>query len=249
MIRFPAPFPPERLEIAELMDNPETDLVRLERTLRQFSLVNRLLSRMHGLVRHFLLRDMLEQAAADARDRLFSVLDVGAGACDIPLALVHAAHSAGIRIHVTCIDHDPRVISYARRAVRDQSAVSVVEGSAFDLDDEYDYIMGNHFLHHLKDKEITRFLDTAYHACRRRLLINDLLRSYWSLAGFAVFSAVLLPRSFSSHDGAISIRKGFRPEELKQLVDAGSWRSSRADVQVKRAIPGRVYLVATKNRA
>lgn len=240
--------PLERAAAAELMDDPAGDPIQLERTLAQFSLVNRLLSRMRTLVGTCILNDM---QAPGSHETPFRVLDVGAGACDIPLWMAGEARRRGVSLHITCLDHDPRVVDYARRIAGDHRAISIVEGSVLDLDgsDTFDYVMGNHLLHHLHDEEIPRFLDTAHRICRRRLLVNDLLRSRWSLAGFHLFASVFLRNSFALQDGKLSIRKGFVPNELAVFLRRSVWNGPGCAWSVGRAIPGRVFLVATKNAA
>lgn len=318
------------------MDDPASDPVLLERTLRQFSLVNRVLSRMDTFMYRYVLRDVMDRQAmnadsgsdptanaktygstdagvftdprarsgtradalsgvsttrnvhihsperprppadprvhanTDTRAYPVTILDVGAGACDVPLRVARRAQLAGIDLRIICLDQDSRVVRYARRVVADHPAgamVDVVEGSALELTERYDYIVNNHFLHHLSQSDIRRFLDTAWHATRRRLLVNDLLRSYWSLVGFRVFAGLFLHRSFARTDGEISIRKGFRPEELQSLARTSLWCANDAhaedntaqkeagretreavngDVAVATMFPGRVVLIASK---
>lgn len=231
-------YPRQRATTAELMDDPESDRRALERTLTQFALVNRILSRMRGLLRLHVIDDIRRRGVSSA-----TVLDVGAGACDIPLWLVNEAARSGVELRITCLDHDPRVVEFARRRTARTPAVAVVHGSVFESQTPYDYVICNHFLHHLEDGDILRFLDLSFSCCRRRLLINDLLRSYWSLIGFEVLSGVLLRNSFARFDGSLSIRRGFRPCELEQLVAASRWRGR---AHVRRTVPGRVYIVGSR---
>ncbi|SIQ28271.1 Methyltransferase domain-containing protein [Alkalispirochaeta americana] len=234
------------------MDDTLSDPTLLGRTLNQFSLINLLFSRMRGLVRQFILDDII--ASGPHREGTpISVLDVGAGACDIPLWLLAEARKKGLHLEITCLDHDPRVADYARRRTAREPAITIQEGSALEISQPFDYIMANHLLHHLTETDIALFLDRSYQACRRRLLLNDLLRSYWSLAGFSLFGALFLHRSFARADGTLSIRRGFRPDELKQLLDHSPWRSASTGqgtphplTLLGRRIPGRVFLVADR---
>lgn len=236
-------YPQERSTAPEIMDDPGSDPELLERTLGQLVLVNRLLSRMRGLLRRHLLRDMAERGEPG---RTWSVLDVGAGGCDIPIWLVRVAHRRGIALNITCLDHDPRVLQYARSRVAEYPEITLLEGSAFAIPGSYDYIICNHFLHHLTDDEIGRFLAAAHRACRRRLLVNDLLRSYWSLAGFQLFATLFLRGSFARSDGLLSIRKGFRRRELSRIIAGSPWGAPETERIIGHALPGRLYCVATQ---
>jgi SAM-dependent methyltransferase len=256
--------PLERATATELMDDPAGDPIMLERTLAQFPLVNRILTRMRALIDTFILRDMEQTAESHgettgaptakqpgSRENPFRVLDVGAGACDIPLWMAGEAKRRGISLHITCLDHDPRVVDYARRIVGDHPALSVAEGSVLNLDgnDRFDYIMGNHLLHHLSDGEIDRFLDVTHRLCRRRLLVNDLIRSRWSLVGYHLFASVFFRNSFAREDGKLSIRRGFLADELERFLQRSAWNGTgNLSWSVGRTIPGRVFLVAEKAR-
>lgn len=234
-------YPARRSQARELMDDTLSDPVLLQRTLDQFSLINRLFSRMRGLVRRCILEDIVARGTGPTGETI-SVLDVGAGACDIPLWLLAEARTRGIALEITCLDHDPRVVDYARRRTSREPAITVREGSALEIEGPFDYIMANHLLHHLTEPEIDRFLERSFRACRRRLLLNDLLRSYWSLAGFSLFATLFLHRSFARTDGALSIRRGFRPLELQRLIDRSPWAGARLGTM----LPGRICLAADK---
>ena len=238
-----AGYPTWRSDLPELMDDPSSDRRLLERTLRQFGLINRLFSRSDELLRRYLLDDMVRQGRTSA-----TVLDVGAGAGDIARRLVRSARRRGLNLSITCLDSDHRVVQYAQRNLVNEPSITVQSGSIFEpahhRAQRYDYVFCNHFLHHLKDDEIARFLDIAHRITRRRLLVNDLLRSYWAALGYKLFAALFLRASFAQHDGVLSIRRGFRPAELRRLVDGSAWVN---EATVHTAVPGRVYLLGTRS--
>lgn len=237
-------YPARRLQTRELMDDPGSDPVLLEKTLRQFALVNRFLSRMRHLLKQHVLADM-ERLKKAGITGPFTVLDVGAGACDIPLWLADQARRQGMDLRITCVDHDHRVVDYARHVLESHQEITVVHGSAMEISGTWDYIICNHFLHHLRDEEIISFLNAAAHVCRRRLLVNDLLRSHWSVAGFFLVATLFLRGSFARADGITSIRKGFRPGELTRYMQDTAWNTGAAVLETGTIPPGRVYLTAT----
>lgn len=236
-------YPVSRCEQPELMDDPSSDRRQLERTLQQFGLINRLFSRSTGLLRRHLLDDMVQQGRSSA-----TVLDVGAGAGDIARRLLQSARRRGLELSITCLDSDRRVVEYARRSLLSEHSITVRLGSIFEQvhhdGHEYDYVICNHFLHHLRDDEIARFLDIAHRITRRRLLANDLLRANWAVLGFRLFAALFLRGSFARHDGVLSIRRGFRPSELRRLVNGSAWAD---EATVHTAVPGRVYLLGSRS--
>lgn len=243
-------YPPTRLDIPELMDDVHSDTVLLERTLAQFPRINRLVSRNRTVLRREILQDMEERIARNEvpRTHRFTVLDCGAGACDLAVWLLDEAERRGITVEVTALDADPRVVAYARRTVQ-RSGIIIRQGSALDLPavPEWDYIMANHFLHHLTDEEVAQFLTGAPKAARYRVVVNDLLRSWVWLALYRIFAAVALRESFARYDGAVSILKGFRPGELRTHLAPHQHLDRDRESRVFRMFPGRVVVMVLNN--
>jgi 2-polyprenyl-3-methyl-5-hydroxy-6-metoxy-1,4-benzoquinol methylase len=146
-------------------------------------------------------------------------VDLGAGGLDIPLWLARTARASGLRLRITAVESDARVIEHVRP--RAGAAIRLVQGDALAALDgirDADYIFCNHFLHHLPAEAMPGFLRALAGAARRRFIVSDLLRSGWCYAGYAVFAGLSLHRSFAFADGLLSIRRGFRPGELNGLV-------------------------------
>jgi 2-polyprenyl-3-methyl-5-hydroxy-6-metoxy-1,4-benzoquinol methylase len=141
-----------------------------------------------------------------------------------------------------CLDHDPRVIAYARRRYPALPSVEFRLGSASELEsmESFDYVFANHFLHHLPEAEIAPTVQAMLRRTRRLLVINDLLRSGRSYFLFSLFASIFLHRSFAFSDGRLSIRKGFRPEELREML-AGIERPERLEIRLER--PARVCVI------
>lgn len=220
----------ERLELAEV----DPDLVR--RTLRQFRLINRLLSRSGALMReHFF--PIMERDP----ERCYTLLDLGAGGCDIALRAAREARRRGLKLHITALDNDRRTLPFARQAVRDYPEIGIIEGNALDLSrlESFDFIFSNHLLHHLAWDEIRIVLEQVIVKSRLAFVMNDIERSNWAYLGFTIFSALATRRSYHYHDGRLSIRRGFLPEELRDLIlDHFPDR----EIQVIERCPARVVL-------
>jgi 2-polyprenyl-3-methyl-5-hydroxy-6-metoxy-1,4-benzoquinol methylase len=223
-----------RAQDPELMDLPASDPVRLERTLRQMGWINRLLSGSRRLIRRTILEDLRRHPGR----RPYTLLDVGAGGCDIASWLARSRPS----LRFVCLDHDPRVAAYARGRCAAFPAVEVRLGSASQLEamESFDYVFANHFLHHLPDEQIAPMVEVMLRRTRRMLVINDLLRSRRSHLLYGLFAGVFLHRSFAAADGQLSIRKGFRPQELRALL-AGLERPERLEIRLEP--PGRVCII------
>lgn len=204
----------------EEMDQPDCDPERLDRTYRQFALVNRAISGWHGLYRTR-LRPLLSPGVPS------TLLDIGCGGGDLALMLAGWAARDGFRLDITGIDPDPRAYSFAEhrrpvQGVRFRQAMSaelVAEGQAFDL------VISNHVLHHLSDAELQGLLTDSVKLARRLAVHNDLRRN--ALA-YALFGAGALPMtgSYIRGDGLTSIRRSYTVAELAAVAPAG-WQAER----------------------
>lgn len=196
----------EQLELADV------DLDRLGRTIRQFKIINYLLSGSRRLLREHFFRIMAQDP-----DREYTLLDVGAGGCDNAIWAACEARRRGLKLRITALDNDTNSLPVAYQAIHDYPEISIVEGDARELDrlGSFDFVFSNHFLHHLDWDEIMVFLDSILPRTRIAFLMNDLKRSRWAYLGFTIFSGLLTRGSYHFNDGRLSIRRAFLPEEFR----------------------------------
>ena len=199
----------------EEMDRPDCDPDRLDRTYRQFALVNRAISGWHGLYRSR-VRPLLSKTGPA------TLLDIGCGGGDLDLLFARWAARDGIELRITGIDPDERAYSFAASrepapGVRFRQATSaelVAEGAA------YDVVVSNHVLHHLDARGLQSFLGDSSVLAVRAAFHNDLRRS---AAAYALFAAAALPLtgSYIRRDGLTSIRRSYTVPELAAVVPSG----------------------------
>jgi hypothetical protein len=226
-----------RAQIPELMDDPACSEERLLKTVRCFTLLNRLVSRYRPILRRWVLQDMLAQP-----DRSHRVADLGAGGCDIAVWLLRRAKKAGLDLSVLAVESNARIAEYARRMHGNTPGLTIVCQDATNLDalGDVDYIIGNHFLHHLADRDIAELLRRATVMRVRRFVFTDLHRNYRAYYLHSVLAALLFPRTLMGTDGRRSIRRGFRLRELRTLFDQAGILGR---VEVHRMMPARVVIV------
>ncbi|MFA7403794.1 MAG: methyltransferase domain-containing protein [Pelobacteraceae bacterium] len=221
----------------EKLEQPDADMRQLRRTIRQFKLINMLFSASSRLLRsHFFT--VMEQD----RDRNYTLLDVGAGGCDIALWAAREARRRGLHLNITALDNDKRILPIAHHAIRDYPEICIAEGNALELGGlgTFDFVFSNHLLHHLSWDDMAIFLESIIARTRFAFVMNDLKRSHWAYLGFTIFSGVCTPRSFHYNDGRLSIRRGFLPEELRDFIK--SYYPTKA-IDVVETYPARVVLV------
>ena len=226
------------------MDQADVSLKKLERTIRQFDLLNRLFSSAVPQFRSFILPRMLLEPG-----RVWTFLDLGAGGGDIDRALVRLCRKMGLRVRIIALDLDERILPWARQLCSGYPEIDVVQGSAFDLSlyrgnspplgGPPDWILSNHMLHHLGYPDVLRVVRESEATARFGYLFNDLRRSSWAHAGYTIFTGLFIHNSLAFIDGRLSIRRGFTPAELLQTLAP---LDPQVRPQVLTAEPARVVL-------
>ncbi len=228
----------KRIYLPELMDDPHCDPQKLVRSYQQLALINLAISRMRALLSRHILAEIVN------RQQPAHVVEVGCGGGDVLLWLAKRARQQGLQMAFTGIDTDTRALDLARHRLASFPEVAVLQlplQRLGELAQPADYLFCNHVLHHIPPSEVSHALKLMRDSTRIRLLVNDLHRSYFSYVSYSVLAAVLFHRSFTFHDGRLSIRKGFAPDELQQLARTAGFPETTA---VGTAFPGRVVLVA-----
>jgi hypothetical protein len=224
----------ERARGYELLDRPDADPRLVEEGYRFMRTVNRIGGGI-AVVRRFLEHEL----AGSPNDAPVTVLDIGAGDCDIPLSLQPWADRRGYNLRFTCLDQNPKAVELAQcRGARSAQwglphqrssggagptlpalpAVRTVQADIFGYQpqEKFDYAVGSMTFHHFTDDEIGRLIAHLRGFVKRAVLINDLRRCLLNyLACFLL--ALPLDREIR-HDGLLSIRRGFQPHELARML-------------------------------
>jgi 2-polyprenyl-3-methyl-5-hydroxy-6-metoxy-1,4-benzoquinol methylase len=225
---------------SELMDLESCNRALLERTVRQFAVFNRFFSASRGLIARCFF-DIMDKNRSSA----YSLIDLGAGGCDIDVWAAEEARKRGISLSITAVDRDERVLSVAREATAEFPEISIVKADVRDPStfDEFDFIFCNNFLHHLSWKEIGAMLKTIERRTKIAFLLNDLRRSAWAYVGYSIFTALFLKPSLAFTDGRLSILRGFQKTELSALLTK---HLPAIPVEIIRAFPARLALYRRK---
>ena len=200
---------------SELLDAPDSDPRLTEEGYRFMALVNRIGGGIRT-VRKFLAAEL----AHWPKDRPVRVLDIGVGGGDIPLAIVRWARAQGYQLEFTCVDHNANALEVTQRAIDNSGldSIQLVEADIFAYDPiyDFDYATGSMVFHHFTEDEIHRLIGHLSDFVRKALLINDLHRN---LPNYLVCSILALPLDREiRHDALLSIRRGFKPAELRATL-------------------------------
>lgn len=184
--------------------------------LREIRFINRYLGDARALRRSLLLEIERENL------REFSVLDVACGSGELLRQTAKFAVETHRAARLTGIDlHE---LSFSGSA-RDESAsfpeIKFTRGDAFRLpfaDGAFDYAISSLFFHHLNDEQIPLAFTEMRRVARRRVFVIDLHRHAAAYYLYKLFCAAFKISPLVTHDGSLSVLKGFRPGELERIL-------------------------------
>jgi SAM-dependent methyltransferase len=165
-----------------------------------------------------------------------TLLDVGCGSADLPhLLRAHLGQRlrvVGLDIKLVHLRETPpgveRVLGDVRRLPFEPRSFDVVTASLF--------------LHHFDAADVAPLLASLFALARRALVVNDLHRALVPyLFGRATFP-LLFRSPVSVADGLLSIRRAFRPAELRDAFTEAGLPS----VTIRRSFPYRLVAVAQR---
>ena len=235
-LRLPRGLRLTRSDEQELLDGPLLDREELAANLRELAMLNRLPGGTAASI------EAIEHVANGARN--LSILDLGTGAGDMPVAFARHGRRRG-RWRVVATDLRPEIVDLARARVRDESDVTVDLGDATRLsfpDAAFDVAHASLLLHHLEPHAAIAMLSEMRRVARLGVVINDLQRGVLHLAITATTVLALARSRYTRHDGLLSARRAYTLAERGRLLDAAElrvdWQSSRlAPRVVSAAIP------------
>jgi ubiquinone/menaquinone biosynthesis C-methylase UbiE len=228
--------------VAERLDGPLHDQGALVGNLRDLARINR---RLGGVGLSAAAIDTLAPGRAG-----ISVLDIGTGGADIPLALIERGRVKGRLVTVTGLDSRPEVLAAAavadpRVTATGELALHVGDGRSLPYPDgTFDVAHTSMVVHHLDPEDARGLLAEMGRVARRGVVVNDLVRSRVSWIGAWLLSHLLTRNRFTRYDAPLSVRRAYTVAELTGLLAA-------AGLRVERRFDGvfghRVALVARRN--
>jgi ubiquinone/menaquinone biosynthesis C-methylase UbiE len=235
-------FSPFRQRSSELehLDKGDYTAEEYENCIVELQRVNRYLGDASALRRSVL--SFIERDGSAS----FSLLDVGAGSGELLRVAARWAHASGRGAHLVGLELNAR----SARAIIEESAafasIAAVRGDALRLpfaDDTFDYAICSLFTHHFKDEQVVSVLAEMARVSRRRLFVIDLHRHRVAYYLYTTIGRALLHNRLIREDGALSILRSFRPEELRRLALS----THLLDIKVERRFPFRLVMSASKN--
>lgn len=228
---------PKRIYVEELLDAGEGTDDDVARSLSDLRRINRFLGGRKVVLRA--LSSCLDGRSAEE----VSLLDVGTGSADIPIAVAESWRLRGLRRFIAAVDISERNLRISTARLGVSSEVHLVRADSLKLPfaaRSFDFVTASHFLHHFRDEDVVRLLADFGRIARRAVIVNDLVRNlvpyYFTRIAFPILATSFLTRN----DGPISVLRGFTPEEMNELAGRAGLRTRH----VKRVFPYRLSLIA-----
>ena len=225
----------KRLNTPERIDTGDYTPEEYETFLREIAFINRYVGDGRALKKS-LLHEIEQRDLSE-----FSVLDVGCGSGELLRIIAEFAAKTGRKASLTGIDLNPISSATTRNESRKFPEIVSVRADALKLpfrDGAFDYAISSLFFHHLTDEQIVTVLKEMSRVARRGILVIDLHRHPIAYLAYKIFCMAFRISPLVRHDGALSVRKGFRNSEFEHLSKA----AGLGNVRVQHVCPGRLVL-------
>jgi ubiquinone/menaquinone biosynthesis C-methylase UbiE len=232
----------QRSSELEHLDKGDYTPEEYEGCIVELQLVNRWLGDARAL-----RRSLLNEIERSGVSR-FSVLDVGAGSGELLRVTAAWARDRDKLGKLVGLELNARSAVAISEESRVFPEITAVRSDALRLpfaDDVFDYAMCSLFIHHFKDDQVIAILRELARVARRRLFVIDLHRHPIAYYFYTTVGQLFLHNRLLREDGALSILRSFKPDELWRLAQ----RAGLAEISIKRAFPYRLVLAASPPRS
>jgi ubiquinone/menaquinone biosynthesis C-methylase UbiE len=195
-----------RVIVRELLDDDRGTPAEIAGSLRDLQRINDWFGGTRTTIR------LLQRIADRSGCHGLSLLEVGTGNGQVPIAAREWLAGQGIILRVTLLD---RVASHLPR-----NGVAAVVADAAQLpfrDGSFDVVAFNLVMHHFEPDIMEQVVREALRVSRVAVLINDVIRSPVHLA--LTYAGLPLFRSrLTWHDAPASVRRAYTVEEMRRIV-------------------------------
>lgn len=147
------------------------------------------------------------------------IVDVGCGEGSQLRVLARYSRKHKLDWHFSGVDANGECINFARERSLDYPEIEYLQQDVFNWDmPECDLWIATLFMHHFSDEEIIGMIESGKAKVNIAWVINDLHRS-WIAYGLFWFVSLFARNSMIRNDGLLSIKKGFKKEELYNLAN------------------------------
>jgi len=223
----------------ELMDDPDVPRELLYKNLRELDFLNR-----YTLGHQISIRAL--EKLLPATNGTVHVVDLGCGSGDTLKHMARWARKNQIDARFTGIDNNPDIIAYLREHCKDYPEIKGIETTYreyLSANEEVDIYHCSLFAHHLENDELLDLFSHFRKHPRFGFVISDILRSRFAYYGSIILTRLGNGTSLSRNDGPVSVLKGFRINEIRDLLE----KAGISDYDLRTAMGFRFILSGRSN--
>jgi 2-polyprenyl-3-methyl-5-hydroxy-6-metoxy-1,4-benzoquinol methylase len=204
--------------VLEMMDRPQSVSAELERDLERIRQLNRWFG-SYRLVLGF-IRRWIRPA-----DKL-RVVDLATGSGDIPRLIVDYARKISAKVEIDALDRQPATLEIARRLSVNYPEISYREANVLEWNsvEEYDITLCTLALHHFSNEDAVRLLHRCREVSKRFVLVSDLRRGFFLIAGVYLLTALIFREPMTRYDARLSAARAFSFSEMRDLARQAGWQ-------------------------
>lgn len=211
----------------ELLDAPNIPKELLFKNLRELDVVNRLLGG------HAITLSGIKKLVTD-KNKIYRIVDIGCGGGDAMKKIAEWAKANQFVVELIGVDMNADAIRFMEAECKEFSEITGV------VSDYRDYLKSNKtidivhcslFCHHLKDDELIELFQYMNQYAKVGFIINDLQRHWFAYYSIKFLTRLLNGSTLVKNDAPLSVLRGFRKEELNEIVLKAGVKSFRIDWQ------------------
>ncbi|MEJ1221823.1 methyltransferase domain-containing protein [Sediminicola sp. 1XM1-17] len=195
----------------ELMDDPHVPEDVLREVLDDISRVNRLLNGNRITIR------AIDQLIHENPQGTYTIVDMGCGDGQMLREVADYYRKKGVDVALIGIDLSEKGIQIGRELSKDYPEISFLRQDILKIDAgalQCDILLCTLTMHHFGDSQIPIFLKQFVKLANLGVVVNDLQRSRMAYYLFKMFSVIFIKTEIGKLDGLISIKSGFKRQEL-----------------------------------
>jgi ubiquinone/menaquinone biosynthesis C-methylase UbiE len=199
----------------EVLDMPKVDKRLIEESLHDLKRFGALLGWTRLAVRD------VARIVTQRYWRAFSVLDVGTGAANIPIALAQWARHQQLQARITASDINEQMLAVARGNSAGFPEICLERQNALALgyaDQSFDLVLCQGVLHHFAPDEARTLFGELARVAKHAVIVTDLQRDLPLYLGAWLLMHTLVHNPITRQDGLASIRRAYTPAEVRDLA-------------------------------
>jgi ubiquinone/menaquinone biosynthesis C-methylase UbiE len=202
----------------EMMDRPQPVSTELLADLENLQQLNRYFG-SYALVRYFLRRWFRPRSSVTA-------IDLCTGFGDIPRFMVDWCRANDVSARITAVDFQPATLELATERSRTYPEIAFTVSDVFKFApaSPVDFVFCSLALHHFADEAAIRLLKHARFMARSGVLVADLVRSDFGIAGIYLLTSCIYREPMTRFDARLSFRRAFSFSEMGRLASAAGWQ-------------------------